>query len=261
MMRWLLTTALGALFLTAAAPAFADGEAGDKGELFVSADRLMGLLDFTSTKTSTGVMGGVATASHNFSAVAFFQNPYATPVSVIGENASIAPYNFPRFSLDYTVMPHLTIGGSIVFAFNPGSNDTAGGSGDGASTSSTAASTKLTEIGFAPRVGYFMAFNRFLAIWPRLGPSIYWLHATEPGTGMGSSTSTADVTTLMLNIEPMVAITPINHVAFTAGPTLDFSFWGQAKETSDAGAATSATTSSNLFLFHFGIELGMTAWL
>ena len=109
--------------------------------------------------------------------------------------------------------------------------------------------------------GYFMAFSRFLAIWPRLGPSIYWLHATEPGTGTGATTSTADVTTIMLNVEPMLAITPINHVAFTAGPNLDFSFWGQVKTTSDAGAAMSSTTSSNLFLFHIGLELGMTAWL
>src|SRR5580698_7060659 len=53
MVRWLTTTALSAMFLTLSAPAWADDAAfGDKGEFILSADRLMGLVGFTSTKFS-----------------------------------------------------------------------------------------------------------------------------------------------------------------------------------------------------------------
>ena len=106
MIRALTTVGLLGAFLLAASPARADDAAqafGDKGEIIVSADRVMGLFDYTSFKTSSTTMGVTSSTSVNFTSIALLQNPSSSVLDV--------PANTPRLSFDYTVVPHLTLGG------------------------------------------------------------------------------------------------------------------------------------------------------
>src|ERR1700722_19031371 len=169
MVRALTTTSAALLLLFATLPARAadsDAQFGERGEFIISADRLMGLFDYTSTKLT---LQDNSSASANYSSFALLQNPMGTTLNAgvgTGGTADIAPYNVPRLSFDYTVIPHLTVGGSFVVFYTPGASTTATASNGVSVTQDT---TKTSLFGIAPRVGYILNFSRLFSFWPRAG--------------------------------------------------------------------------------------------
>jgi hypothetical protein len=270
MIRALTTMGLLLLLVFSAMPAHADDAVpafGDKGQIILSADRLMGFFDYTSTKVKDPT--GQQSDSINYASFSLLQNPLgaayaANPGSASGV-AVIAPYNAPRLSFDYTVIPHVTVGGSFVVFFTPGANETekSCASGMGCVTASSG-TTSATLFGFAPRGGYILGINRLLSIWPRGGVSIYSLHLSTPlngGTGTGPSGNTSSTyTQFMVNLEPMVVLTPATHVGITAGPVVDIPVVGGVKTTTTTGGVSSTPPGDGLTLFHIGVEVGLLAW-
>jgi hypothetical protein len=266
MIRALTTVGLLMLLLFAATPARADDAAafGDKGQILVSADRVMGLFDYTSTKLSDN-MGN--TGSTNYASFALLQNPAggsiagnaATPSGV----ALVAPYNVPRLSFDYTVIPHVTIGGSLVLFFTPGANQTQKSCPPGTGcVTVTQGATSETYYGIAPRGGYIIGLNKFLSFWPRVGVSFYSVHVSTPTNtpGMTPSSDASTYSQFMINLEPVVVFTPASHVGITAGPMVDIPVVGGVHLTSESGGVTTSPSGYGLTLFHIGVELGLLAW-
>jgi hypothetical protein len=257
MVRALTMTGLSLGVLLAVLPARAADDAafGDKGQIILSADRVMGLFDYTSTKF-TDQAGN--TDSVNYTSFALLQNPSGVIYGSGGGNVPIvAPYNVPRLSIEGTPMPHLTVGGSLVVFFTPGASETAKSGGVSVSTDLT----NVTLFGIAPRFGYILGLNRWLSIWPRGGFSFYSTHLSTPhiGPGMnGSDSSTYNE--LMINLEPMVVLTPAPHMGITAGPVVDIPLVGAVKNSSTEGGVTVSQPGFDMTLFHFGVEIGLVTW-
>jgi hypothetical protein len=261
MVRALTTTSVALLLLFAALPARAadpDGAFGDRGEFIISADRLMGLLDYTSTKLTEQ---DNSSGSVNYTSFSLLQNPTGTALSLGGAGAPaiIAPYNVPRLSFDYTVVPHVTVGGSFVVFYTPGASTTETGTNG---VSVTADTTKVSLFGIAPRVGYILNIGRLFSFWPRGGISVYSLHTSTPeNVGQQQVTSSSTANELMVNIEPMFVFTPVSHFGVTAGPVFDLPIVGAVKNTETTNGVSVSQPGEGMTLFHFGISIGILGYI
>ena len=164
-MRW-LTIALGAMVLTAAAPGIG-GRPRRRRQGRALRERVTsdGSVQLHEHQEQHRRDGGIDVESHNFTGISLLQNPYATPIAETRREPDDRPVRLPALLWTTPRSPHFTVGGSLVFDFNPGANDSSTAKAAGASMNTTVAAPKITEVGFAPRVGYFMSFNKYLAIW------------------------------------------------------------------------------------------------
>lgn len=201
---------------------------GEEAQLTFGVDRVMGVA-FNRTKVEPEGGGEIIVKSTN---VYLFGNPGGS-ASDATTGASAPNLFVPRLALDYFVMESLSVGGSFLYASSSGEIDTDAGSADLADT---------TTLGFAPRVGYCMAFDETFSIWPRLGIT-YFSSKTE------SDAATTTVSGLDLTLEGMVGISPFSNFAMLVGPYVDFGLSGTAENDPDTGPSTEAdakTTSYGL---------------
>ena len=79
---------------------------GEKGELIISADRLLPLFSYSSESVSSNQNGVDTKTSDSATSVAL----------LLGREPSLAvnPHTVPRIAIDYTVINHLTVGGTFV---------------------------------------------------------------------------------------------------------------------------------------------------
>jgi hypothetical protein len=181
------TFSVSMLALCVFAPALANAqELGSKGDVVLSADRLMGI-----TGTHVARELGPLEEEADWTSISFGWR--ASPET--------SPYDVPRFSFDYLVIDHLSIGGSLGYT----SLDSDGG-GD--------ASAFLV----AGRIGYLYSFGRVVGIWPRAGFAYHSL-----------SSDPADESGFGLSLECPFTFSPASHFAITIGPTFDVDLFGEVE--------------------------------
>lgn len=256
MLRRLTTlgVAIGALLVSSPAGAQQAGGAqfGDQGQFIFGADRLFGLFSFTQNQVTPNNTNATTTVTGTD--MSFFGG-----FNTLGVNGALAGnptiYNVPRLGFDYTIIKGLTLGGEVVAWF------TLGGStqqGNGPSNPNPGGSV----FGFAPRVGYIFALNDTFAIWPRGGLSYYDANFSAHDVQFNVCNDTANANLFGLDIDPVFTISPAQHFAFMAGPTLDWGFTGgySTSTPSNGNCSTTRNTSESYQAINFALNAGLLGW-
>ena len=228
------------------------GAFGEKGRIILSADRLMTLFSYVSVSRTDEVQTGP-------------NQTVTTEVKTSGPALSLLMggniprenvHTIPRVSLDYTVIPQLTVGGSIAVAFGlGGKEETKAGN---VTTSVDAPST--TVFGFAPRVGYILDLNDSFAFWPRGGFGVYFVSATSDRLNNNATVTTTDTTSFFsLDLDPQFVFTPFPHFGINAGPLVNIPLLGSVKHTTETGGTTTTRTTDSK-TFQLGITAGILGW-
>jgi hypothetical protein len=264
MMRSL--TAVGAMLgvLLAAPLAGAQGRGGDgfgeRGQFIIGADRLFGLLGFTSiSQDETGPLpGGVnrITKTDTETAMGFFWG--AAP-----PNESF--YTVPRVGFDYTIINNVTVGGEAIVFFTLGGHEsTETVNNNGGSNTITTGQPSTTIFGIAPRGGYILQLSELFSLWLRGGFSIYSTNTNSTSTANGITTSISTGTQqFAIDVDPQFVWTPLRHVALTAGLTGDIPIGGgHWTNTTISGNNFSNTTNYSLpsSVAFFGVTVGTLVW-
>jgi hypothetical protein len=227
-MRKVVTTLLGLAVASASGSALAaGGEFSTKGTFAISADRLFGLY---ITHTDIDYHSPVPTPLVH-------EELDSTEFGLLWQGATaLTPYSVPRASVDYFVIDHLSLGGSLGVATTSASRTVANGP-------YRADAGDQTGFLFGPRVGFATMFGKVAGIWPRGGLTYY----TFSGNGA------LDSDQLALTAEVMFVLSPAEGVAILVGPTLDFGLTGN----SHAGPY-----GADLHNHAFGIfTAGLMGWL
>jgi hypothetical protein len=159
------------------------------------------------------------------------------------------PYTTPRFSVDYAVIDHLTLGGSIGFMTSSGSTDD-----KNTATGVTRSQDHDSASAFVltPRVGYYLPFDMF-GLWLRGGFTFYHLSDTPPAGAPGATTGNG----FAIDLEPTFVINVTKGFGLYAGVVCDIPLSGS--QSTDLGGGTSV--SADYKLFNFGITTGMMGYL
>jgi hypothetical protein len=220
---------------------------GDKGQLIISVDRLMPVLSYSS-QTETSTNNGITTET----------TQSGTSIALLlGNEPNLGVvHTLPRVAFDYTIINHLTLGGSLAVAF---------GLGGGEEISTTNRPTvdrdaKRSIIGFAPRVGYIIPLHKNFAFWPRLGLSIYSVSTTFNRIQGNADVKVTNSDTLFaIDVDPQFVWTPIQHFFFQFGPLMNIPITGSRSSETDVGNS-STTQKNDLSVFHLGISAGLGGW-
>lgn len=196
------------LSLVVSAPALVHAQSLErKGNMIFSADRLMG---FTATHRHREPDGPGPDEDVDYTSFGLLWR------------AAPSVFDVPRVSFDYTVIDHLSVGGSLGFY----SVDPDGGS-------------DLSGFLFSPRVGYVYEFGRVVGIWPRGGFTYH------------SGDFLAEENGFALTLECPFTFSPTEHFAFHVGPTFDIDMFGEA----DLGPVD---VDQNYRVF--GLNAGLLGW-
>jgi hypothetical protein len=213
------------------------------GTVAVGAEHLFGL-EYVSSKES---MAGIEDKNSSTSLSLLGH------AGIYGDTMSLNSA-LPRLSADVFLGPGVSVGGALMYQHlsfdNPAST--------GSTTSSSSGANLLL---FAPRVGFGARLTDNIAIWPRLG--ITYLHVwsnsssvtTNPGTGETLERKGRGTTNdLFLTLDAMMVVSPVEHAAFTFGPTLDY-LLSVSSTTDGVGNPTPDTT-----MYAIGIQAGILFW-
>jgi hypothetical protein len=190
-------------------------ELGQKGDAVFSADRLMGV---TGTHVRRELQIGPAQQvyENDWTAISFGWR--GSPDS--------SPFDVPRFSFDYVLFDHFTVGGSLGYAgLDPDDGD-----------------VEASAFLLAVRAGYAYAFGRVVGIWPRGG---FTYHTASFGDDDWEDDG------LALTLECPFTFSPATHFAFHVGPTFDIDFMGERD--TPVGDGDSRYRS-------FGVNAGILGW-
>lgn len=207
-------------------------EPGEKGQLAVGAERLMGFTH--TTQTEENEFGKQTRSINNLSLL-------GSPLS-----GFTTAYSAPRIAFDYFPTDGFSVGGSISYShvgFNYETEPTTGESSDDSSTYSTFA--------LSPRIGYAHMFSDSVGIWPRGGVT-YIRISTEYDDGDSNSSM------LALSVEAPFLFTPVDNVAITFGPTLDYGL-SMSGESTDSDGETTEDDDDNP-PHEFGAQAGITVF-
>jgi len=226
---------------------------GERGQLVVTADRLVPLLGYTS-QSITASDGDITTKTTDSGASIAF---------LVGREPQLAAmHTVPRVAADVTVLRRLTVGAALVLAFGlDGTHTEERTPRVGPRTVRENTAPGATLLGFAPRVGYVVNLGRQLAFWPRVGIAFHSVKSEREVTNNVGVTSSATVTdtTFSLDLDPQLVWTPLPHVLVHAGPLANLPITG-AHETSFAQGADVKDRSDELTIFHFGLSAGLGVW-
>lgn len=242
------------VFATSSARAESAARFGERGQLVITADRLVPVLGYT-TQSITVVQGDTTTkVTDSGASLAFF----------VGREPGLgAIHTVPRVAADFTVLPRLTIGGSFVVALGiDGARTEERRPSGGQATRRENDRPGSTVLGFAPRVGYVVHLADTLAFWPRAGLAFYSLSSERAETnnvGVSSAATVTD-TVFSLDLDPQLVWTPLPHVLFHAGPIASLPLTG-SHATAFVQGADAQERSDALTIFHFGISAGLGVWL
>jgi hypothetical protein len=139
---------------------------------------------------------------------------------------SRSPSALPRLALDYVVYQGFTVGGSVMLSTRGMSLS---GSGQKPAAPPSANDDGMTLFG-GVRGGYAYAFDSTFAIWPRLGLSYSYMTSrselVDPQSGKSSGSFEVRTGLSALNLEVLLAVSPIQHIVVLAGPYLDVGLGG-----------------------------------
>lgn len=174
-----------ALAVLSISPAASAQAFGSKGDVSFAADRLMGV---------------------------YIDDPGAGPnqtVFALGQQPFGGFYDTARLGIDFFVIDHLSIGGSLGY-FHVNVDRPRG-------------DTSADGFLFSPRVGYALDFSDSFGFWPRGGFTIRNLEGDDE---------------VALTLEGMFYASPAPHFAFTFGPAFDIGIAGDNDEEQSFGLVT-----------------------
>jgi hypothetical protein len=228
-----------------AAPDDANGF-GEKHQLILSVDRLMPLFSYSSQTVTSTTGNAVVKSTDSGTSMAF----------LFGREPSIGVvHTLPRIAFDFTIVRHLTLGGSFAFAVGLGGSHE-DDVGNGVTRKRDAGKTTL--IGFAPRVGYVIPLGSVFAFWPRAGFAYYSVSTKTPNLGPGNNliTVTDSDSVLSLDLDPQFVWAPVQHFFINFGPLVNIPITG-SRSTETLTGPQSSTTKNDLSVFHFGLSAGL----
>jgi hypothetical protein len=205
------------------------------GPWILSFDRLFGLGAWTVTQSQSGQ--SQSTNGISFSALVGTTTPDGVPAIV---------YHTPRLALDYKLgqgPSGVTMGGSLGFFLGNSSVSPPGG---GSSTSGPGLNMYLVEL----RGGYYWAFDKRWAFWPRGGLSFFQYSQSSSPSGGGQSVSQS-ASGIAIDIEPTIVLRALPSFGVTASALADIGVGGSASAT---GSSSIGLTSTN-----FGLTFGALA--
>jgi len=270
-MKRILTAAGASLAVLTMAPlAMAQRAAdfGQQGEFILSADRLVPFFGFTSNSfdnpTNAGESKNTTTVTQTslsffYGGTPGFSGLFNGGGGDIGTNLF---YTVPRLGFDYVVAPHITVGGDVVLYFTLGGSTTNEvDQTNGTSNKTSSGNPGVTVFGLTPRVGYVLPLTDMFSFWPRAGFSYYTATAKQTTTDAGgnSTTVTASEHQPSIDLDPQIVFTPIPHLGFTAGLTLDIPIAGGVSTSTEGGGQTNTTTNSASVLY-LGLTVGMLGY-
>lgn len=269
MRRTLIAAGTTLAVLTTAPLAMAQrADFGQQGQFILDADRLLPFFGYTSYSVDGPTGGGVSknTTTITQTSLSFFygSTPNFSGLFAGGNGgADIATnlfYTVPRIGFDYVIIPNVTIGGDVILYFTlGGSTGSEVDMTNGMTTTTTSTNPSVTLFGIAPRGGYILPLNDMFSLWLRGGFSYYTVTAKASNNNNGANQSaTEGEHQPAIDLEPQIVFTPIPHVGFTAGLTLDIPFAGGVSGSTQNGGQTTTTTDSASVLY-FGLTLGMLA--
>ena len=154
--------------------------------------------------------------------------------------ASSNPLDVPRFSFDYFILEHLSLGGSLGYSSISDADD----SQEGFSEDST------SSFLFNPRVGYALMFSSAVGFWPQGGLSYYSITHDETHSESG----------LTLTINLPFVLSPATHLAFMAGPYLDLGMLGTIDYDGGFGGDPPPPDHDRTYR-SIGLQFGLMGWL
>jgi hypothetical protein len=230
---------------------------GEKGQFIISADRLFSLFAYTHVGQDNfgSTAGNKITDTVNGTSISLLWGSSA--VTLPGGGLFISPFTVPRVGFDYVLLPNFTVGGNLVLFFSLGGSTSQDATGGGATTSQSNDNPGVFIFGLEPRAGYILELNNMFSLWLRGGVS-YYVETTKTtrGTGANQVTDTGSINQFALDLEPQFVFTPIPHVGFSAGPTMDIPLTGGHSNDHNAGG-TSTNTSAWSSVLYFGVTVGM----
>ena len=203
---------------------------GAKSQLSISAERIFGFV--SSTETTEPGMLEISTTTQT--------------IGFIAQGQASSPYSVPRLALDYFVADGVSVGGSIGYATSSSETETSGGG-----TSVTMEGDTTTTFLFTFRGGYAHMFSRSAGIWPRLGFTYHSVGSEDPD---GNSEFT--VSGLALGLEVQFVLSPVEHFAFTVGPSFDVGLGGSSEASNGGTSVETDTTITDI-----AITVGVLGWL
>jgi hypothetical protein len=172
-------------------------------------------------------------------------------------------HTLPRIAFDFTIIQHLTLGIGFALGFGLGGTDKNEFLQGQVKTTRSVDAPTATAIGIAPRVGYVIPFHDYLAFWPRLGFAFYSLSAKTERV-QNNNPNTIDTVSLTdtffsLDLDPQLAIVPLEHFFFHVGPLINIPLTGSRSIKTTTGPTT-VSVSNDTSLFHVGISGGLGGW-
>jgi hypothetical protein len=232
---------------------------GEKGELIVSADRLVPLFTYTyGSRTDTNPGNDELTSSRSGAGLSLLWGRDFNAVEDL--TVPINVHMIPRVAFDVAVIPHLTVGAGIAFGFGLGGTRKQEVLVNNVKTTQESDAPTATAIGIAPRVGYVLGLTDMFAFWPRAGIGFYSvsLHSEDNENGAVVPVKDSD-TLLSLDLDPQFALVPFEHFFITAGPLVNIPITGTRSHQVTRGATTN-TQDIDVSLFTIGLTAGLGGW-
>jgi hypothetical protein len=266
-LMWLAVFA-ALIFAARGASAQAVGAAfGKKGQVAISAERLLGLyvLNAEAEQSGTTTVGG---ASEN---VTLDTEADTTAVVLLGSGPVVGPATIPRLAVDFFVIDGLSIGGSLLYWTNSAEDEDTGTTTAGPGPAPNPIDRDRTEtdthlFGIAPRVGYAYMFSPTFGIWPRAGFSYVNLSTESKNEVIDAGDGSVDVTDtetkqsmFSLTLEGLFVFSPFEHFAFGVGPFFEWGFSGDT-ETEISNPPALVQVDGDLTTTSFGITSALIAW-
>lgn len=216
---------------------FAQDRFGSAGQFAISADRLTGI-SHTSVKDDLGAVE----RTQKMTTITLFTN-------TLGDRTSA--YSAPRLGADYFVIDGLSLGASIGIIHNTSSVEQEQGN-----NSVEVDGPSRTGFLFYPRVGYALMFQDNFGFWPRGGITYATASSKIEAEDDDDEDSTISQSALALSLEALFVFSPVPHVAFTGGPTLDFGVSGSYEEDPAMGEGEEYDIKAT----DIGLQFGITAF-
>jgi hypothetical protein len=236
------TTILPVIFastlLAGSALAQASKGFGTTGQVVLSADRLFGVV--VGKIASEGATGITTTDSR-------------TNIDLLFAPMPTTVYEVPRLSFDYVAYEGLTIGGSLGYFHQSGTDENLGANAQVNSSDSA----KLNAFIIAPRIGYALPLADSVAFWPRVGISYYSIGSEQTTTGINPTTRTSTTTGAGLNLEPEFVFSVTHGFGIVAGPVIDLPLSGNVhSETTGAPPQPDRSVKET----NYGVALGLLGY-
>ena len=230
---------------------------GEKGQLILSADRLVPLFGYSHQSVDAGNNNNQSNSSNTSEISLLFSHAAGTSPLLLDVHA------VPRIAADFTVINNLTLGLGVGFLFGLGGSNK-NTTQNGATTVTTKVDAPTgTMLGLAPRIGYIIPFGEHVAFWPRAGFAFYSANSTTKTTNAQTNVTASDEVTntaFSLDLDPQLVLIPTEHFFITLGPTLNIPLTGTLSDSRTVGANT-IETSQDSSLLHFGINASIGGWV